>query len=267
MADEAAEKVVHKIQIECEIQDDEWVVTVRVDEGRASRRGVWGASLATNQLALERFDSWVKKGLTEAIGLFMQAATIYAGQNNPARKAEMRAAVKRYEDDLPEETLKLLKSDLALPRSWIKRVHGEMEQMLKEVMGVKSLKGGSPAKAELNDLHIHYAKHIEMWEQAWQICRDILNSPSKDRADWRGKVKQDFPALASFPDLIERLQPHAQWPASIAAACSERGGQDNPEDIALEHAARLCDAAEYDYRLSSLRKKYQQQFRENQSGE
>jgi hypothetical protein len=122
--------------------------------------------------------------------------------------------------------------------------------------------GDRASKADLDDLSLHYDAHIEDWKEAFVICRSALQSRSESRrGGWRDDVQRSFPGFAEHADLIERLQPMAGWPRAVANICIEKGGQDNPKDICLEYAARLCRADEYDYMLSSLKTTYRAQKR------
>ncbi|HMV83696.1 MAG TPA: hypothetical protein PLD20_33365 [Blastocatellia bacterium] len=122
---------------------------------------------------------------------------------------------------------------------------------------------GKQAKADLSQLRQFYEEVIGDWRDAFSFCREALNSRSATRrATWKEDLKKYYPSLRDYDDLIERLQPIENWPEQVAAKCSEQGGEDKPEDIAYEHAARLCDAANYTYKLSSLIEEYRKQGRQ-----
>jgi hypothetical protein len=117
---------------------------------------------------------------------------------------------------------------------------------------------GRRPKADLSQLSNHYDAIIQDWQGAYDLCRAKLALRSAMLRDaWRDDVKAAFP---DFPeDLIERLQPMTDWPEESANICLQQGGEGKPEDIALEHAARMCGADAYAFKLSSLRKTYQKQ--------
>jgi hypothetical protein len=119
---------------------------------------------------------------------------------------------------------------------------------------------GKKPKADLDQLSAHYDAIINDWRDAYHLCRSKLGLRSAElRKTWRNDVRTQF---QTFPeDLIERLQPMAEWPEDTATICSVQGGEDNAEDIALEHAARMCSADRYAFKLSSLREIYRKQRR------
>lgn len=122
-------------------------------------------------------------------------------------------------------------------------------------------RGGRVRRANLRRLSQHYDSAIMGWIEAYEMCRSALSSGSAIRRDgWRDDIKKAFP---DFPeDLIERMQPIKDWPDQILHHCSAKGGEDKAEDIALEHAARLCGAKNYAYKLTVLRKNYNEQKRQ-----
>lgn len=121
-------------------------------------------------------------------------------------------------------------------------------------------RGGKQAKANLTKLYDYYEHIIGDWIEASEIFQSCLASRSPiRRKEWREAIKRNFSDLPD--DLIERLQPISTWSELIASACATQGGEDKPEDIALEHAARKCGASNYSYKLSSLRENYNRQKR------
>jgi hypothetical protein len=122
--------------------------------------------------------------------------------------------------------------------------------------------GRKKPKANLGKLAEHYDEIIGDWMEAWAICREALGSRSGTRRiAWRQEVKRSFPEMPN--NLVERLQPMADWPADIANICLEKGGEDSPDHIALEHVARICGAGDYAYKLSTLQERYRRQTRQN----
>lgn len=116
---------------------------------------------------------------------------------------------------------------------------------------------GKKAKADLGGLSNHYDAIIGDWTDAFALCQTTLQLRGAARDLWRDDLQRKFPM---FPeDLIERLQPMADWPERISDICSKQGGEDKPQDISLEHAARLCGAEDYAFKLSSLQKTYRKQ--------
>ncbi|HKA21753.1 MAG TPA: hypothetical protein VKN18_25975 [Blastocatellia bacterium] len=124
---------------------------------------------------------------------------------------------------------------------------------------------GKKRKADLSQLSTYYDAIIDAWRDAYDICRAKLGFRSAAlRGTWRDYVKKHFSEIPAFcfpDDLIDRLQPMADWTENILAICSEQSGEDKPEDIAFEHAARMCGAGEYAFKLSSLRETYRKQKR------
>lgn len=121
-------------------------------------------------------------------------------------------------------------------------------------------RGGKQAIANLKLLYEKYEDIVGDWVEASEIFQSASKSRSYlRRNEWRNEVQRIFSSLPE--DLIERLQPQPNWPKWIADICEKKGGEDKPGDIALEHAARLCGAESYVYKLSSLRENYNKQKR------
>ncbi len=147
--------------------------------------------------------------------------------------------------------------------AWLKQRNEQAARELRERLPLQVHGGDRRSKADLSRLRDHYERILPDWQEAFEICRTDLGSRSKQRREnWREAVCRAFPDLPS--DLVERLQPMPEWPEEIADRCLKQGGMDKAEDIALEHAARLCGAAAYIYKLSSLDRGRKKRRSENQ---
>ncbi|MCG3143030.1 MAG: hypothetical protein HONDAALG_00343 [Gammaproteobacteria bacterium] len=121
---------------------------------------------------------------------------------------------------------------------------------------------GKKAKADQvrTQLRLEYERILEFWREASQICNSTRESTSEiRRSRWREDIRRDFPLLPD--DLIERLQPKLLWSDEIKKSMGDKGGSSDPDDIALEHAARLCGADDYMYKLTTLKEYLKQQKR------
>lgn len=139
-----------------------------------------------------------------------------------------------------------------------KRMDDIWLDVIRDHLDPKFLKGrgGKKPKANLTRLYENYERIIDDWVEASELFRSARKSRSAVRRDaWRKDIQRNFSDLPE--DLIERLQPMTDWPEWIDG----KGGEDKPEDIALEHAARLCGAKNYIYKLSTLRETYNKQKR------
>lgn len=204
--------------------------------------------------------------------VFAAALTLYAKKYLLKRLDDIiNASVKGLVTELHESQRLIVEAALGLKKQGQlyphllsgKRLDEIWLSIIREHLDPKFVKGrgGKKPKADLTRLHEKYNYVLSDWSEASELFQAFSKSRSADRRDkWR---KEIYGRFKSFPlDLIERLQPMADWPELIQKFCSEKGGEDKPEDIALEHAARLCGANRYSYMLSTLRQKYNQQKRE-----
>ena len=130
----------------------------------------------------------------------------------------------------------------------------------------RDLRPGRRQRADLRDLRQNYQRIFPIWEEAFDWYNTLIKSKYSGRKkEWKEEIKTAFPGLPE--NLILRLQPFDEYPNDVSAICSKNGGMNKPEDIALEHAAQLCGANPYAYRLSTLQKKLTIQKRESQTKE
>jgi len=109
-------------------------------------------------------------------------------------------------------------------------------------------RGGKKQKADLSTLRERYDELLPVWSAAFARYRAL---EKVGRGDWRQIIKAEFQSLPD--DLIERLNP-APDDSWVADQINKQGGESRPEDVAIEHAARICDAMPYAYKLTVLRK-------------
>ncbi len=141
----------------------------------------------------------------------------------------------------------------------------------KEIMA--SSHGGrrSTVTSRMHELSCIFDVVVGTWLDAFNQCRNFkpFSLPKEDGGtvevgQWRDAVMMSHPFLLvdATNDLVERLQPMNQWSDAVLEKCSEKGGTSDAEDIALEHAARVCGAGRYEYQLSSLKEMLKEQRRE-----
>lgn len=123
-----------------------------------------------------------------------------------------------------------------------------------------NVRGGKDPLADTELLSQHYKEVLAIWIEAAEWYSLLMKSQHSDRKKyWKEDIKKLYPQL---PDnLIVRLQPFHEYPDDVARICSEQGGINKPEDIALEHAAQICGASPYAYKLSTLQRKLSDQKR------
>lgn len=220
-------------------------------------------------IAKMQSDDELEKMLKEAISA---ADDLLAGQVSRSFHVAQLTLVNSVVLQLIEGTTFTLRSDtqertaLVFDAQSMARKKQELSQEVtrwhRKRLGIR--RGGDRrSKAKIDRLKEHFDQRVNDWCKAYLDCREALNShrPEKREA-WRLEVKNYNP---DFPDdLIERLQPMTEWPNEISDICLEQGGEDRAEDIALEHAARLCGAESYAYKLATLQERYRKQNRENQ---
>lgn len=101
--------------------------------------------------------------------------------------------------------------------------------------------GGSPPRYDLSNLDVIYKEQHPIWRRAAKLYKDHRDG------NWREIIKA---AYAHLPDnLIERLCKSPDLPPEQLEKL-EKGGDSIASDIALEHAARLCDPSYGEYGLS-----------------
>jgi hypothetical protein len=195
-------------------------------------------SLATYRAFMDFGDYAIRCGISATLFLAAQYANVY------------HAAAAGQPDDVVD-SLRPGLTDLK------KNVAAFFADWLTQPLATRPRTGKKP-KADLSRLSDHYNAIIDDWTDAFALCRSMMGLRSdKLRARWRSGLKKQYPM---FPeDLIERLQPMAEWPERISDVCVEQGGEDKPQDIALEHAARLCGAGEYAFKLTYLEKVFRKQ--------
>jgi hypothetical protein len=112
---------------------------------------------------------------------------------------------------------------------------------------------GKRAYAQIELLLAYYESLLPQWEEASRFCQDALRSASPIRqTSWRDEIAKNYPDLDNQPRLIERLPPKHQWVQGLTEEVREDHRSSKAADIALEHAARMCGAADYKYALSTL---------------
>jgi hypothetical protein len=125
----------------------------------------------------------------------------------------------------------------------IKKAVLNAEKAAKRRFGVKH--GGSKAKSDLSSLRGNFEKVYPSWRDAKAIYRS-----NRNRKGWPGMVKAAYPDLPD--DLILRLGDPPNLPEDLQAKVSDTGGTSKPSEIALEHAARLCNVPPYTYTIRHL---------------
>jgi hypothetical protein len=199
-------------------------------------------TMATYRGFMDFGDHGIRCGIVATLFL----ATHYANAYNAAAAGQSEDVVEKLRPRLTD----LKKEVAAFFADW-----------LTQPLATKAPEGRK-AKAERvrTELLPKYEQVVEDWREASRICKDARSSVSeKRRNSWRNDIRRDFPHLPD--DLIERLAPMHLWPDEIKQRVGDKGGGSDPEDVAHEHAARLCGADEYAYRLSTLQEYLKQQRR------
>ena len=92
-------------------------------------------------------------------------------------------------------------------------------------------------------LAILHEKLKDLWRTAREIAKAAQWSRDpKRRKEWESEVKVFFQGRGFSEveeDLINRLEPAANWPDNLAVTLARHGAGSKAYDIALEHAARL----------------------------
>lgn len=128
-----------------------------------------------------------------------------------------------------------------------KDVAGELANKL-----LKMLVSSAPNWAELS-------MHTEFLEKVWGDARDTYRKV-RSLSTWIEVIQKEFASkykdLHLPTDLVQRLSGRRKLLAENAAArLAKRASISQPKDIALEHAARLCGADDYQFDLSYLYRK------------
>jgi hypothetical protein len=107
--------------------------------------------------------------------------------------------------------------------------------------------GGSEPEYDLSKLRHYYE------EFTWPTIKGAKAVYKKNQTSkrWREHVKTEYPDLDD--DLIARLPKDPQLPDDVAELIANKGGTSAPSDIALELAARMCDARPYRYSIAYLK--------------
>jgi hypothetical protein len=101
---------------------------------------------------------------------------------------------------------------------------------------------------DFQDFAAYYEKTLPVWRDA-----KLIYKQNSRRATWRDLIRAAYPDMKLDDDLIERLSGRLNdLPQDVQEKLSEKGGDSKPSSIALEHAARLCGAAPYQYSLRHL---------------
>lgn len=109
------------------------------------------------------------------------------------------------------------------------------------------VRGGSEPDYDLSDLANQYETVYPQWKDAKEIYKQ-----NKKRKSWQAMVKAAHPFLSRQHDLIERLAEHPDLPERFMRRIDEKGFNNTPSHIALEHAARLCRVPPWHYTVRHL---------------
>jgi hypothetical protein len=157
-----------------------------------------------------------------------------------------------------EVTINGIQQNIPLvPQEKIKKLRDLLERMHKKAhhqrLGI--IPGGNRRQpTDLSELRTSYDEVIEDWREAAEMYERMQRERKTQRQrDWRSAISLAYPALP--PDLIELLQAPADWPGEMADFHEKKGWTNKPEDLAIVHAARLCNAPDGKYKLSYLKKK------------
>lgn len=101
---------------------------------------------------------------------------------------------------------------------------------------------------DFTELAKHYERLLPVWKDAKVIYRQNNGRPM-----WRDLIRAAHPDIEFDDDLLARLTGRLNdLSQDVQEKVSEKGGDSRPSSIALEHAARLCGAAPYQYSLRHL---------------
>src|SRR2546421_1262250 len=105
-------------------------------------------------------------------------------------------------------------------------------------------------KPQLERLPELYPELLKVWQSAKKIYEDNGESET-----WRGMVRAKYPELTFDDDLLTRVSGGLdKLPEDIQAKLAKKDGDHTPYTIALEHAARMCNAPPYQYGVRYLYK-------------
>lgn len=83
--------------------------------------------------------------------------------------------------------------------------------------------------------------------KVWQSAKKIY-AQNGESETWREMVRAKYPELTFDDDLLTRVTGKLEdLPEDIQAKLAETDGDHTPNTIALEHAARMCGATDYQY--------------------
>jgi hypothetical protein len=111
------------------------------------------------------------------------------------------------------------------------------------------VRGGSESDYDLSELANRYETVYPQWKDAKEIYKQ-----NKKRKNWQDMVKAAHPLPPKPNDLIERLAKHPNLPDGIRERIDEKGFNNTPSHIALEHAARLCGVPPWHYTFRHLQR-------------
>lgn len=101
---------------------------------------------------------------------------------------------------------------------------------------------------DFTELAEHYDRLLLVWKDA-----KVIYKQNSGRSMWRDLIRAAHPEIEFDDDLIARVSGKLNdLPPEVQEKLSEKGGDSRPSSIALEHAARLCRAAPYQYSLRHL---------------
>jgi hypothetical protein len=130
----------------------------------------------------------------------------------------------------------------------------EVEKFAKDLVAERKafLKGSlsqfSPKRVWRENLRETYRRLLPLWQDAKNFYEQNSHRPA-----WKLLVKGAITDEVLPDDLIGRLSGKLNdVPSEMQAKWSEKGGQDKPSDLALEHAARLCGKAPYELTIRRL---------------
>jgi hypothetical protein len=83
--------------------------------------------------------------------------------------------------------------------------------------------------------------------KVWQSVKKIYDQNGESET-WRDMVKAKYPEITFDDDLLTRITGQLEnLPEDVQAKLADTDGDHTPSTIALEHAARMCGAAPYQY--------------------
>jgi hypothetical protein len=137
-----------------------------------------------------------------------------------------------YDPNEPSEKMNRLLSKFAAQRKEL------LKSDLAECLG----------SLDFTELAEHYDSVLPVWKDAKLIFKQNSKRPT-----WRELIRAAHPDVEFDEDLLARLSGKLNdLPEDVQAKLSAKGGDSKPSSIALEHAARLCGAAPYQYGVRYL---------------